>query len=42
MDPEMKSIAVLRPEYCRSTLFLALIEMVHKELHLFERVLEAV
>ena len=42
LDPEMKSIAVLRSEYCRSTLFIALVELVHTELNLFNRVLEAI
>ena len=42
IDPEMKSIGVLRGEYCRSYLFLDFINYAHKEHHLFERVLNAI
>jgi hypothetical protein len=37
----MKSIGVVRGEYCRSYFLTDLINLVHTQLHLFDRVLNA-
>jgi len=38
----MKSLGVIRSEYCRSNMLIALINFIHNDLNLFEKILEAV
>lgn len=35
LDPEMKSVGIVRYEYCRSYLLVEFINFVHRELNLF-------
>jgi alanine dehydrogenase len=42
LDPEMKSVGIIRPEYTKSTLLIEFINIAQNELKLLERALDAV
>lgn len=42
LDPEMKSVGIIRPEYSKSTLLIELINIAQNDLKLLDRALDAV